>query len=418
MVIDRLVDNTKKNIPVTLSVIIVSYNVKYYLEQCLESVRRASRGLQAEVFVVDNLSTDGSVAYLRERFPEVHFVENRENVGFARANNQAIRMSSGKYVLLLNPDTIVAEHTLCDFVRFMDAHPEAGAAGAYMLRTDGTFAPESRRGLPTPFVAFCKMSGLAALFPKSRVLGRYYMRYLDENAVNEIEVISGAYIFLRREALDKVGLLDEDFFMYGEDIDLSFRMLKGGYRNYFLPTRMLHYKGESTVKSSYRYVYTFYQAMQLFFNKHYAHYSVLVSLPIRTAIWARSLLAYIGNQFRHRKSGAMEAHRMNMLVVGSKKMLEEMRQLLGHNQSKGTCRFVEGTEATLPQGHLADGISLSGYDTIVYDTDSYSYAKILALLELTPGNTLRIATYSPTTRVLITEAAVYTLGFTADGAAH
>ena len=153
-----------------LSVIIVNYNVKYYLEQCLEAVRRASQGLQIEVVVVDNLSTDGSIPYLRERFPEVTFIENKENVGFARANNQAIRMSAGKYVLLLNPDTIVAEHTLSDFIRFMDSHPEAGGAGAYMLRTDGTFAPESRRGLPTPFVAFCKMSGLAALLPQSRMV--------------------------------------------------------------------------------------------------------------------------------------------------------------------------------------------------------------------------------------------------------
>ena len=162
-----------------LSVIIVNYTVKHDLEQCLHSVRRASQGLKVEVFVVDNLSTDGSVAYLRERFPEVSFIENTENVGFARANNQAIRLSTGEYVLLLNPDTIVTEHTFADMLRFMDAHPDAGGAGTYMLRTDGTFALESRRGLPTPFVAFCKMSGLASLFPRSRVFGRYYMRYLD-----------------------------------------------------------------------------------------------------------------------------------------------------------------------------------------------------------------------------------------------
>ena len=174
-----------------LSVIIVNYNVKYYLEQCLESVRRASKGLQVEVFVVDNLSTDGSVSYLEGRFPEVRFIANQENVGFARANNQAIRLSTGRYVLLLNPDTIVIEDTFTDFVAFMDAHPEAGGAGAYMLRYNGSFAPESRRALPTPFVSFCKMSGLAALFPKSRVFGRYYMRYLDENFVEHDEEFTG-----------------------------------------------------------------------------------------------------------------------------------------------------------------------------------------------------------------------------------
>lgn len=390
-----------------LSVIIVNYNVKYYLEQCLDSVMRASKGLRVEVFVVDNLSTDDSVPYLRSRFPNVVFVENKENVGFARANNQAIRMSTGKYVLLLNPDTIVCENTFADFISFMDGHPEAGAAGAYMLRTDGTFAPESRRGLPTPFVAFCKMCGLSSIFPKSRVFGRYYMRYLDENQVNEIEIISGAYMFLRREALDKVDLLDEDFFMYGEDIDLSYRILKGGYKNYFLPSIMLHYKGESTEKSSYRYVYTFYQAMRLFFRKHYVHYSFLVSVPITIAIWGRSFLAYVGNQFKHRKRvlpGPVFSH---LLVVGDKGMHDEVRRVVGTNQPKAVVACIEGNADTLPNGHLSPEISLSGYDTVVYDIESYSYRDVLRFLKNTPGNTLRIATYSARTKVLIAEEAVY-----------
>lgn len=392
-----------------LSVIIVNYNVKHYLEQCLHSVRRASQGLKVEVFVVDNLSTDGSVAYLRERFPEVSFIENSENVGFARANNQAIRLSTGEYVLLLNPDTIVTEHTFADMLRFMDAHPEAGGAGVYMLRTDGTFALESRRGLPTPFVAFCKMSGLSSLFPRSRVFGRYYMRYLDEQQASEIEIISGACMLLRRAALDRVGLLDEDFFMYGEDIDLSYRILKGGYKNYFIPTRMLHYKGESTVKSSYRYVYTFYQAMRLFFRKHYSHYSFVVSIPITMAIWGRSFLAYIGNQLRHRTQAAVEAAPMSMLVVGSSPMLSEVRTLLERHQSKGKHRFVEVTQVQSPDVHLPADVDLTAYDAVVYDTDRYTYAALLAHLEHIPGNTLRIATYSLESHTLITESAVYTL---------
>ena len=389
-----------------LSVIIVNYNVKYYLEQCLESVRRASRGLQVEVFVVDNLSTDGSIAYLKERFPEVIYIENRENVGFARANNQAIRQSSGRYVLLLNPDTIVAEHTFTDFIHFMDQHPEAGGAGAYMLRTDGTFALESRRGLPTPFVAFCKMSGLASLMPKSRVFGRYYMRYLDENQANEIEVISGAFMWLRREALDKAGLLDEDFFMYGEDIDLSYRIVKSGYKNYFLPSLMLHYKGESTEKSSYRYVYTFYQAMQLFFNKHYSHYSFLVSLPISCAIWARSLMAYVGNQFRHRKI-EVRTPAVKMLVVGSAPMLAEVRTILDKYHPGGHHFYLEGDATSRPQGHLSYRGNLAAFDMVVYDADSYSYDAMLNLLASTPDNTLRLATYSLGSQVLITEGEVY-----------
>ncbi len=387
-----------------LSVIIVNYNVKFYLEQCLDSVRRASQGLPVEVFVVDNLSTDGSVEYLCGRFPEVTFIENRENVGFARANNQAIRQSKGEYVLLLNPDTIVGEDTLARCVAFMESHPEAGAAGAYMLHVDGTFAPESRRGLPTPFVAFCKMTGLTTLFPKSRLFGRYYMRYLDENEVNEIEIISGAYMLLRREALDKVGLLDEDFFMYGEDIDLSYRVLKGGYKNYFLPVRMLHYKGESTVKNSYRYVYTFYEAMRLFFRKHYGHYSWAISLPINLAIWMQSFIVYIGNRLRYHKKSDKVASLGNALVIGDARMLEEVRALLLKYHPNGKHEFVETISS---EGHLTSGVNLLGYDTVVYDMEHYSYGEVLRLLEKTPGNTLRLATYSSRTKVLITDNKIY-----------
>ena len=390
-----------------LSVVIVNYNVKYYLEQCLESVRRASQGLQVEVFVVDNLSTDGSVPYLRERFPDVTFIENNENVGFARANNQAIRQSRGEYVLLLNPDTILCEDTLRRFVDFMDAHPEAGAAGAYMLHADGTFAPESRRGLPTPFVAFCKMSGLTRLFPKSRLFGRYYMGYLDVNEVNRIEAISGACMMLRREALDRVGLLDEDFFMYGEDIDLSYRILQGGYHNYFLPVRMLHYKGESTVKNSYRYVYTFYQAMRLFFRKHYSHYSWVISLPINLAIWASSFMTYVANRLRYRKKRRGTSLSLNALVIGQHPMLAEVRELLEKHHPEGNHRFVEAGGAVVSDGHLVAGVDLTAYDTVVYDVGCYSYGTILRLLEQTPGNVLRLGTYSTSTKVLITDRKVY-----------
>ena len=217
-----------------LTVVIVSYNVKYYLEQCLVSLRRALTGIDAEVYVVDNDSKDDSIGYLAPRFPEVKMIASRHNLGFARANNLAIRSSESEYVLLLNPDTIVGEESIRQSIAFMDAHPKAGAAGVRMLRTDGSDAKESRRGLPTPLTSFYKISGLCERFPNSRRLGRYYMSYLPWDEPNPIEVISGAYCFLRRKALDEVGLLDEDFFMYGEDIDLSYRVLKGGYENWYL----------------------------------------------------------------------------------------------------------------------------------------------------------------------------------------
>ena len=388
-----------------LSVVIVNYNVKYYLEQCLRSACKAVCNVaSAEIIVVDNDSTDGSIEYLKERFPDVVFIASNENLGFACANNLAIKQSKGEYVLLLNPDTIVAESTFADFVEFMDSHPDAGAAGAYMLHADGTFAPESRRGLPTPFVAFCKMSGLTSLFPKSRLLGRYYMQYLDKNEVNQIEIISGAYMFLRRNALEKSGLLDEDFFMYGEDIDLSYRILKSGYKNYFLPSPILHYKGESTNKSSYRYTHTFYQAMQLFFKKNFSHYSILVSLPISLAIWGRAVFAYLGNLFRHRK--VLNRFQPNCIVVGRAGAVGEMREILAGRYDKGNHIFIEGDEATLPMGHLSADIDFAKYNTVVYDTDAYSYEAILKLLKESADKGLRLGTYSVETKKFITDSFV------------
>ncbi len=271
-----------------LSVVIVSYNVKHYLWQCLRSVFIAGQGIDMEVFVVDNNSQDGSVSYLQQHYPQVHFIQNTENVGFSRANNQAIRRSKGQYVLLLNPDTIVLSNTFRDCITFMDANPQAGATGVAMYGHDGAFALESRRALPVPWTSLCKMLGLTSLFPHSRTFGRYYMQFLDATKTSQIEVISGAFNMLRREALDQIGLLDEDFFMYGEDVDLSYRMLLGGWKNYYLPTPILHYKGESTQKSSYRYVYIFYNAMLIFINKHFRQRYHFFTYFIHAAVHLRA----------------------------------------------------------------------------------------------------------------------------------
>lgn len=275
-----------------LSVVIVNYNVKYYLWQCLHSVFVAGQGIDMEVFVVDNNSTDGSVPFLRRHFPQVHYIENKENVGFSRANNQAIRLSKGEYVLLLNPDTLVLSNTFRDCIHWLDDTPEAGAVGVAMYGADGRFALESRRGLPVPWTSLCKMTGLTKLFPKSRLFGRYYMQFLDETQISRIEVISGAFNMLRRTALDEVGLLDEDFFMYGEDVDLSYRLLKGGWHNYYVPTPILHYKGESTQRSSYRYVYIFYDAMLIFINKHFRQRYRFFTYLIQLAVHLRALMDY------------------------------------------------------------------------------------------------------------------------------
>lgn len=265
-----------------LSVVIVSYNVRNYLEQCLQSVQRALEGIEGEVFVVDNHSDDDSVVTIREKYPWVRLIENQENLGFSKANNQAIRQSQADYVLLLNPDTVVAEDTLRGVLTFMDEHPKAGGAGVMMCYEDGSRAPESRRALPTPWVAALKMLG----FTK-----RYYMSHLPWDQPCRIEVISGAFCLLRHEALKTIGLLDEDFFMYGEDIDLSYRLLKGGWENWYLPYSIIHYKGKSTQKSDYRYVHVFYQAMLIFFQKHYSHLSMVYTVPVKMAIYFRAFIA-------------------------------------------------------------------------------------------------------------------------------
>ena len=265
-----------------LSVVIVSYNVRSYLEQCLQSVQRALEGIEGEVFVVDNHSDDDSVVTVREKYPWVRLIENQENLGFSKANNQAIRQSQADYVLLLNPDTVVAEDTLRGVLTFMDEHPKAGGAGVMMCYEDGSRAPESRRALPTPWVAALKMQG----FTK-----RYYMSHLPWDQPCRIEVISGAFCLLRHEALKTIGLLDEDFFMYGEDIDLSYRLLKGGWENWYLPYSIIHYKGKSTQKSDYRYVHVFYQAMLIFFQKHYSHLTMVYTVPVKMAIYFRAFIA-------------------------------------------------------------------------------------------------------------------------------
>ena len=265
-----------------LSIIIVNYNVRAYLEQCLQSVQKALNGIDGEVFVVDNRSEDDSVAVLRTDYPWVRLIENQENVGFARANNLAIRQSDAEYVLLLNPDTVVDEDTLRQSLTFMDAHPKAGGAGVMMHNADGTLAPESRRAIPTPWVSCLKMLG----FTK-----RYYMSHLPWDQPSQIEIISGAFCLLRKKALDEIGLLDEAFFMYGEDIELSYRLLKGGWQNWYLPYSIIHFKGKSTQKSDYRYVHIFYQAMLIFFRKHYGHLSFFYTMPVKMAIYFRAAIA-------------------------------------------------------------------------------------------------------------------------------
>ena len=269
-----------------LTVVIVNYNVKYFLEQCLFAAQKAALKVSSEIIVVDNDSVDGSCQMVEEKFPEVQLISNKENVGFSKANNQAMRIAKGEYILLLNPDTVVEEDSFLKIVDFMDRTPDAGGLGVKMIDGKGRFLPESKRGLPTPEVAFWKMFGFSKLFSRSKRFGRYHLGYLSNDQVHVVDVLAGAFMLLRKETLEKVGLLDEDYFMYGEDIDLSYRITQGGYHNYYFPeTTIIHYKGESTKKGSINYVKVFYNAMIIFAGKHFSkgnarRYTILINLAI------------------------------------------------------------------------------------------------------------------------------------------
>lgn len=395
-----------------LSVIIVNYNVKYYLDQCIRSVLRAFEEMNtpAEIIVVDNHSADGSVDYLEQRYPQklfpmVRFVRSAHNLGFARANNIAIRQSRGEYVLLLNPDTIVGEDALKASVDFMDVHEDAGAVGVRMLGAQGRRAMESRRGLPTPMVSFFKMLGFCNRWPHHRLFGKYYMGYLPWDEPCQIEVVSGAYCMLRRKALDEVGLLDEDFFMYGEDIDLSYRVLKGGYHNYYLPVDILHYKGESTQKSSFRYVHVFYEAMLIFFRKHYSGMTFLLSLPIKTAIYAKALMALVGMlSDRMRKSLGFFAPSaegaQHYVFVGSLEMQDACRDIARR----------QGLDAEFHDSEVLEDKSEATWsekndNVLVLDADSMSYADMLKRMSrLSDMNVnVTLGTYSKEIGKIITD---------------
>jgi O-antigen biosynthesis protein len=324
-----------------VSVVIVSYNVRAFLEQALASVAAASKGLHVETFVVDNASVDGTPEAVRAHFPGVHVIANTDNVGFSRANNQALRLARGRHVLILNPDTILEEGTLHTLAAFLDAHPDAGAVGPMLLNPDGTFAPESRRAFPTPEVAFYRMSGLSHLFPRHPRFGRYNLTHLHPDTPTEVDALSGACMMVRRQALWEIAekgtsdegsgtgrgagadsarpsspfplplsFFDEGFFMYGEDLDLCYRLQKAGWRIHYTPdTRIVHYKGESTKKGELRYVRLFYGAMLRFAEKHFSgdRGGALLVLGLRAAIFGRALVSAAGQASTRLKAPSRDA---------------------------------------------------------------------------------------------------------------
>ena len=355
-----------------LSVIIINYNVKFLLEQCLYSVSAAIAGLSAEVFVVDNASSDGSIAYLEPRFPKFHFIRNEENTGFARANNLALTRASGKYILFLNPDTIVPGDCFSKCIRFLENQEEGGAMGVKMINGQGRFLKESKRGFPSPLTSFWKMTGLVSLFPRSRTIARYYLGHLHENQTHAVDALSGAFMLVKKEVLDKTGGFDEQFFMYAEDIDLSYRIIKQGYKNYYFPqTVIVHYKGESAQKDQ-AYVNRFYKAMNQFVAKHFTKtYSAFSIGFLNAAIWFKKNLEAIKRSITKRRDTA--PHREKIFLQGDRECIKETETLLQHDPEKILTKEKE----------QADKI-------VLCQGDDFPVDRIIDYMQAHPGPTYRI----------------------------
>ncbi|MDB5192577.1 MAG: glycosyltransferase [Segetibacter sp.] len=367
-----------------LSIIIVNFNVKYFLEQCLYSVKKAIKNIEAEVIVVDNASTDGSLPYLQAKFDRVTFIGNPKNTGFASANNQALESCKGEYVLFLNPDTILAEDTLDSCLSFIDKNPGAGGLGIRMVDGSGNFLPESKRSFPTPLTSFFKLVGLSKVFPKSKLVGKYALGYLDQRQNHEVDVLAGAFLLGRRELLLKLKGFDETFFMYGEDIDLSYRIQKEGFKNYyFSESSIIHFKGESTRKGSLNYVKMFYQAMSIFVEKHYAGGKAkLFQVILQLAIWARALVAAIAQLLVKIRLPLLDA----IIIFGSFKMV-----------NWAWIKYVRGGEGFIEE---IVNVSLPGFTLVflisatlagIYDS---RYKPIKALYAAIVATVIMLAGYS------------------------
>lgn len=357
-----------------LSVIIVNYNVKYFLEQCLCSVRKAVAAntqqtgrRNVEVWVVDNNSTDNSVEYLQMKFPFVQYTQNTVNQGFAKANNQAIQKANGKYILFLNPDTIVPEDAFTKCIEFMEATPDAGALGVQMIDGTGQYLKESKRGFPSLWVSFCKMSGLTRWFPTSKIFARYYMGHLSNQQIQKVDILSGAFMMAKKEVLDKIGGFDEQFFMYGEDIDLSYRIQQAGFTNYyFSDCTIIHFKGESTRKDS-KYVRQFYKAMVQFVQKHFhGELAWFYTGLLEAVIWLRAAITVVSRE--HGERSIKYEGTPSFYLAGDDKSANEVRSVL----------------QTFPNYSITT-VADDAKEWIFCEGDSFSFEQIIEQLKTCPS---------------------------------
>jgi len=317
-----------------LSIIIVNYNVQYFLEQCLYSVTKACATIDTEIFVVDNNSTDDSKAFFADKFSAVKFIWNTENVGFAKTNNQAFKLCTGKYILFLNPDTILPEDCLSKCIAHLEADNTIGALGVKMLDGSGNFLKESKRGFPSPLTALYKLCGLTTIFPHSATFAKYYLGNLTQNATHEVDVLSGAFMMVPKKIIETIGSFDEIFFMYGEDIDLSYRIQKAGFKNcYFAEVTIIHFKGESTNRASVQYLRHFYKAMHLFVRKHYDFTrSAVLYLFIQLLLWPRIILTSFTTVFSsvtdNQREGKYAFEKKNRFIVANEYAYDKAVTLL------------------------------------------------------------------------------------------
>ena len=364
-----------------LSIIIVSYRVKYFLEQTLRSAQEALSGLDGEIIVIDNQSADDTMDFVKSRFPDVTFIENQENVGFARANNQAIMQARGEFSLILNPDTIITRESLKEPLAWMHSHPKCGAIGVHMIDGDGHFLPESKRAFPSPWVSFCKIFGLSKLFPKSRVFAKYHLRYLDEHEPHAVDILAGAYMLCRTSLLRQLKGFDEDFFMYGEDIDLSYRMVQAGFENWYLPVDIIHYKGESTKKDSLQYVRIFYNAMLIFYRKHFPRFRVVVYPFIKLGVWVRQSFAIAKRLLKKAFCCKGKAEKPGNWVILSKRAAQ--------------------VAAQAGIAHYATEVPVEGKAQVLLDDATYSYSEIVATIARNSRKGLNFHIFSEANQLII-----------------
>lgn len=366
-----------------LSVIIVNYNVKYFLEHCLYAVYKAISAIKAEIIVIDNASSDRSMEYLLYKFPEVIFIDNPVNAGYAKANNQGLKQARGEYILFLNPDTIVPEDCFDICMRFLESHPEVGACGVRMLDGSGRYLPESKRAFPSLQTSFYKMSGLTKLFPQSKTFARYYLGHFNENENKEVDVLSGAFLMVRKKVLKQTGSFDEQFFMYGEDIDLSYRIQQAGYANYYLAaTTIIHFKGESTKKGNLDYVRLFYKAMSIFVNKHFTgsglqrlNFLIQGSIQVKAALSAATTIMKTNQAIPSSES-------ITSMIVGNNDQIRKAASIL--KKQKSVTRIISEKE---PCGDLQKFILPALPDEMVFcEGEQFSYKDIIAWIQHMPSN--------------------------------